>query len=77
MTISRGLIFALCFPLWATSNSHFEQALREVQASLNSDRAMEIMKRVYATDRYFTFPRFEQTAAYLKSEMQNMKLARC
>jgi len=33
-----------------------------------------VMRQVYASDRFFTFPRFQQTAAYLKQEMEAMGL---
>ena len=35
---------------------------------------MRIMRDVYASDRYFTFPRFHATAEYLKSRMQQAGL---
>jgi hypothetical protein len=31
---------------------------------------METMQRVYATDRWFTFPKFEETALYLKARLE-------
>jgi Predicted aminopeptidases len=58
----------------AAPNARFERALSEVRANLNSDHAMAVMRRVYASDRFFTFPRFQQTAAYLKQEMEAMGL---
>lgn len=74
MRIPQVLIIALCCPVWAASNPRFDQAMKEIQSGLDADRAMEIMRRVYATDRYFTFPKFQQTAAYLKTEMERMNL---
>jgi hypothetical protein len=35
---------------------------------------METMKRVYATDRWFTFPKFEETALYLKARLEGSGL---
>jgi len=35
---------------------------------------MEVMRKVYASDRYFTFPRFQATAEYLKQQMQAIDL---
>jgi hypothetical protein len=35
---------------------------------------MDYMRHVYANDRYFTFPRFQATAEYLKAEMQKAGL---
>ena len=60
--------------LSAGSNPRFEKTLDEIRANLKPEEAMRIMGRVYATDRYFTFPRFEQTAAYLKDEMRTLGL---
>src|SRR6476661_4192267 len=58
----------------AGPNPRFEKVLREVHANLNADHAMTVMRRVYASDRYFTFPRFQQTAEYLKQEMGTIGL---
>ncbi len=67
--------FCLCGTIFPATNPRFDRDLAQIQAALDADRAMEIMRVVYSTDRYFTFPRFEQTAAYLKNEMQRMKLS--
>jgi hypothetical protein len=37
---------------------------------------MERMRRIYSTDRWFTFPKFQQTAEYLKSAMTEIGLER-
>ena len=36
---------------------------------------MRVMRDVYASDRYFTFPRFHATAEYLKNRMQEAGLS--
>jgi len=51
-----------------------ETILRDVQAAYNSGQAMDYMRHAYANDRYFTFPRFQATAEYLKAEMQKAGL---
>lgn len=41
---------------------------------VNVARGMETMNRVYSTDRWFTFPKFEETARYLKSRLEQSGL---
>ncbi len=48
--------------------------LKQLHAEVNSGRAMEYMRRVYETDRWFTFPKFEETAAYLERAMREAGL---
>ena len=38
----------------------------QVRGGYRSADAMRVMRDVYASDRYFTFPRFHATAEYLK-----------
>jgi Peptidase family M28 len=45
-----------------------------ISQQIDSGRAMETMKRVYATDRWFTFPKFEETALYLKGRLEESGL---
>jgi peptidase M28-like protein len=42
------------------------RVLTAVGGEVRSAEAMEYMRRVYATDRWFTFPKFRETAEYLK-----------
>lgn len=39
-----------------------------------AEPAMDYMRRVYATDRFFTFPKFAETARYLESTMREIGL---
>jgi Peptidase family M28 len=36
-----------------------------IQSAVKPERAMATMRSIYATDRWFTFPKFEQTVQYL------------
>jgi hypothetical protein len=45
-----------------------------IRAEVKPEHAMDVMRRVYSTDRWFTFPKFAETALYLKSEMQSAGL---
>jgi len=46
-----------------------ETVLDQVRTSVKPDEAMAYMRDVYSTDRWFTFPKFQQTAEYLKRAM--------
>ncbi len=39
-----------------------------------AEPAMDYMRRVYSTDRFFTFPKFAETARYLESTMREIGL---
>src|SRR5205085_1131775 len=47
----------------------------QVRGGYRSAEAMGLMRDVYASDRYFTFPRFHATAEYLKKKMQDAGLS--
>ncbi len=57
-----------------TAAPALEAILRNVRAAYNSSQAMDYMRGAYANDRYFTFPRFQATAEYLKAEMRKAGL---
>ncbi len=46
-----------------------------VRAGYRSADAMQVMREVYASDRFFTFPRFRATSDYLKRRMQDAGLS--
>ena len=45
-----------------------------IAANVQTDRAMETMRSAYSTDRWFTFPKFEETALYLKQRLEQSGL---
>ena len=49
--------------------------IEQVRGAYRSADAMRVMRDVYASDRYFTFPRFHATAEYLKKKMQEAGLS--
>src|SRR5438128_1790302 len=55
-------------------NPNLSTVIAEVGKEVQSEQAMNFMHQVYANDRYFTFPRFLQTAEYLRSTMQGIGL---
>src|SRR5687768_1216915 len=53
----------------AETESKLERIIGQIRSEVKPDQAMEYMRRVYATDRWFTFPKFQETAEYLKERM--------
>jgi hypothetical protein len=47
-----------------------EPLIKAINNEVDAKRAMETVNRVYATDRWFTFPKFEETALYLKRRLE-------
>ena len=45
-----------------------------IRAEWKPDAAMAHMRKVYSTDRYFTFPKFQETARYLETSMREIGL---
>ena len=66
-----ALVIAASLPSSANPVSSLVQT---VGKGVDADRAMETMRRVYDTDHFFTFPKFEETAVYLKQRLQESGL---
>jgi Peptidase family M28 len=58
----------------AGENSPVAPLARTIREAANVQRAVDTMSKVYSTDRWFTFPKFEETATYLKSRLQESGL---
>ncbi len=43
---------------------------RTIRDSVDTARATDTVERIYATDRWFTFPKFEETARYLRARLE-------
>ena len=54
--------------------THLQTLLRQVKTEVQPDQAMDYMRRVYANDRWFTFPKFQETAEYLARTMKAVGL---
>ena len=71
----RALIPALLI-----AGSGFGQPLatvvEAVRANVNGNEALEFVARQHETDRWFTFPKFQQTADYLERTMRQIGLAK-
>ena len=65
------LVLALAPALAAAGEGpNLPAVIEQVRGAWKSEEAMRVMSDVYASDRYFTFPRFHATAEYLKNRMQ-------
>jgi hypothetical protein len=49
--------------------------ITKIQAEMNPQEAMDFMRQVYSTDRWFNFEKFGETAEYLNRTMRQISLA--
>jgi hypothetical protein len=56
------------------SNVSLQMLIQEIRSEVRPDEAMDYMRRLYSTDRWFTFPKFVETAEYLKKAMTGIGL---
>jgi hypothetical protein len=71
------LILILWSSLPARAADHspsLDSLLQSIQSEIKPDQAMNFMRQIYSTDRWFTFPKFEETAEYLKRTMGEIGL---
>ena len=59
------LSFAFCL-----SPADFETRVQTIGQAIDTPRVMETMRSVWERDRWFTFPKFEETIAYLDSRLR-------
>jgi hypothetical protein len=64
---SIAVLFLLPGVAWPQVN--VQTVLDQVRSGVKPDEAMAYMRRVYSTDRWFSFPKFQETAEYLKLAM--------
>lgn len=68
----RCILLALnVIPLLAQAPNPLSPLTTTFRKDVNAGRAMETMNRVYSTDRWFTFPKFEETARSLKHRLES------
>src|SRR5205807_10020775 len=60
--------------LAAETDPSLDTVIQRVRGAYRSGEAMRVMRDVYASDRFFTFPRFHATAEYLKGRMEQAGL---
>src|SRR5262245_27434578 len=72
MAHSRAVMLALLLTpgiCLAADDTSFARLVQQIGSSVEPDHAMQTMRRVWETDRWFTFPKFHETAEYLKTAM--------
>ncbi len=52
------------------------EVVKQARSEVRPREAMDVMRTVYSTDRWFTFPKFHQTAEYLKGALEAAGLKR-
>ncbi|HZT29620.1 MAG TPA: M28 family peptidase [Bryobacteraceae bacterium] len=58
----------------AAPDAELESTIAVIRSAVQPDEAMQYMRQVYATDRWFTFPKFQETAQYVKRTMEQIGL---
>lgn len=58
----------------ASPASGLDRIIAQIQADLRPEEAMDTMRAVYSTDRWFNFEKFGRTAEYLQSVMRQIGL---
>jgi hypothetical protein len=48
--------------------------IQAIRSEMRPEQAMNFMRQVYSTDRWFTFPKFRETAEYVKQTMEEIGL---
>src|SRR5437870_11419723 len=74
LTVVSGYFAARMRAESASAVSPLQGIVAAVRAQADEKRAMETMSRVYSTDRWFTFPKFEETALYLAQRLRDSGL---
>jgi len=73
------LLILLCAPIAfsappAGPATELHALIQNVRADVLPEQAMEYMRSIYSTDRWFNFAKFQETTDYLKLQMQKMGL---
>src|SRR5580704_16237312 len=76
---SMLLSVLMAVPLAVANAQHgsppkLDALIETIRAEVHPQDAMERMRRIYSTDRWFTFSKFQQTADYLKSVLTDIGL---
>ncbi len=61
---------------WALTSAPLDlaQLVEVIRSEMQPSQAMDFMQRVYSTDRWFTYPKFQETAEFLKTTMEDIGL---
>src|SRR4029079_1677390 len=72
------VVLSVARPLISSADTqtspNLDQLIDSVRSEMKPEQAMAFMQRVYATDRFFTYPKFQETAQFLQQTMQEIGL---
>jgi len=71
-----AVVVAVAGPPPPDPNASLKGLLQEIRSEVQPDQAMDFMRHIYSTDRWFTFPKFTETAEYLRGAMTRIGLER-
>ncbi len=67
-------VLVLFTPDVTPAPTRLAQLIQAIHLEIQPEQAMNFMQQVYSTDRWFTFPKFQETAEYLKQSMKGIGL---
>jgi len=70
-----GAFLLIPAALLAQSELRLNGVIEAIRGEVNPDRAMEMMRQVWERDRWFTFPKIEETARYVAGELEKAGLS--
>lgn len=68
------MMMAISIALVPAAESPLSPLIPAIRDEVDTNRAMDTMRQVYSTDRWFTFPKFEETARYLARRLERSGL---
>ena len=70
-----GLVIGLSLASGADGSSpQLPGVIEQLRSQVDATRAMGYMRQVWETDRWFTFPKFQETAEMQQRTMKNLGL---
>ncbi len=70
------IVSVLLGSAWALTTAPVDlaQLVQAIRGEIQPSQAMDFMQQVYSTDRWFTYPKFQETAEFLKKTMEDIGL---
>src|SRR5438128_2276999 len=71
-----AIVLLLLGSAWALTAAPVDlaQLVQAIRGEMRPSQAADFMQQVYSTDRWFTYPKFQETARYLKKTMEDIGL---
>src|SRR5712692_2881971 len=70
----KSLLLLLALAVAPAQTPRIPELVRAIQSGVSLDRAMDDMRRIWETDRWFTFPKFQETAQNVAAMMRRAGL---